>query len=290
MNSTTGSLDREALDYAAIRIQPDGRLLHISRDTKPESKSKTEHEGGSTAEAVALHSPKNPDEPLGSEKITGFSANSRRRLRRTVHSLRRDADCLFVTLTYHETRPSPDEAKEDLDRFCVALKRALPDIGIVWKMEPQERGVPHFHLLVYGVTYIPITLLVDTWHRITNEVSAEHARSGVDIERGVNEDGKLQVYLTKYMAEEYDGWPGDDERWEETGRWWGVRYKDALPWAAWEEEAVYLSDREAQHLIRYLLDAWNVDILDGVLPPSLTVCCRGNPETQLDAFLRRLRE
>jgi hypothetical protein len=83
--------------------------------------------------------------------IKGFSKNSRRRLLEMIASVKRDADLPnFMTLTYPANFPTVERAKRDLKVFLQRLDRAYPGSGYIWKLEPQERGAPHYHLLVWG--------------------------------------------------------------------------------------------------------------------------------------------
>lgn len=231
--------------------------------------------------------------PGGEEqRITGFSADSRRRLRSKMHTIRRDAEGVFLTLTYQHTDPTCREAKRHLDTFWKRLRRWLEEDGVgriscVWKMEPQERGTPHFHLIVYGVSFINAQKVSRLWHEVTDEVDHRHRKAGVDVERAVNEDGKLQAYLAKYLAKTYDHWPGPQDL-TYTGRWWGIMGRDHVPWAQWDETAVQVHQKEAERLIRDLLDEWEVDIPDDVIPPTLTVNTRGDPSKRFLEFVNRI--
>lgn len=59
----------------------------------------------------------------------------------------------FATLTYGDTYPSPAMAKGHLKRFCQAVERQYENAGksvvILWRMEFQKRGAPHFHILLW---------------------------------------------------------------------------------------------------------------------------------------------
>lgn len=57
---------------------------------------------------------------------------------------------VFVTLTYGKVYPSRFKRwKAQLKAFRAALERLYGHLGVVWKLEPQRRGAPHFHLLVF---------------------------------------------------------------------------------------------------------------------------------------------
>lgn len=210
--------------------------------------------------------------------ITGFSECSRRRLRERVHNMRRDAEGLFLTLTYHQTDPHPREAKTHLDRFWKRLRRRFSGISAIWKMEPQQRGTVHFHLIVYGVDFIPVQKLASLWHAVTNETSEKHKLAGLDLERCVNEDGKVQAYLSKYMEESVTS------PWDNSGRWWGCLSRDHLPWASWST-AKYLDRAEAQEMIQSYLRRWGVELPEGVSLPCLRVHTSGNPHDELESVL-----
>lgn len=68
-----------------------------------------------------------------------------------IASILRDAELPnFVTLTYPAKFPTVSRAKRDLKVFQQRLIRRFPGSGGIWKLEPQERGAPHYHLLIWG--------------------------------------------------------------------------------------------------------------------------------------------
>lgn len=287
------TLTKEAAGDACIRIRPEGRQLCIDRGMKPTPDHCPNADGTDDAEAVD-HTGVSPTKR---SRITGFSDASRRRLRQTIHRLRRDAESVFLTLTWHECTPTPGEAKRALDRFLKRIRRRFPDVSAVWKLEPQQRGVPHYHLLVFGLPFVPWQHLSRLWHECTAETSTEHRRSGLDVQNGARDvhsnDGKLQAYLSKYLDKCVTGWPTDQmsesdaQAWEHPGRFWGVLNRKALPVAAWGDWAVHVDHHEAAELISDLLDQWGID-LGGIVPPSLTINTRGDPEEALTDLLSRL--
>lgn len=149
----------------------------------------------------------------------------------------------FVTLTYPRRWPTPDGAKDHLRRFTSSLRCALQredgDTCFVWRMEPQQRGAPHFHLLLWhtghskiwgrastghrgwrsrlsafrgsrpesspstrsGTTpfYDAVSMLSCVWHQATDSDSADHLRCGVDLEL-LGDDKKVVNYVSKYSA------------------------------------------------------------------------------------------
>lgn len=69
-----------------------------------------------------------------------------------VAECNRDPDW-FVTLTYGADYPTAQQSKEDLriwaQRVLRLTARAGLRVAILWRVERQERGAPHFHLLVW---------------------------------------------------------------------------------------------------------------------------------------------
>lgn len=280
---------RDAHEEASIYVQSEGRMLIIDTGRSPTDVEA--HEGEIDPTGQLDHADRVPQVeeqgapavPAQEQQIAGFSSDARRRLRYRLHAMRRDADALLVTLTYHETHPHPRTAKEHLDAWWKRVRRRYPDAAAIWKMEPQERGAPHFHVLIYGLPFLPVQRACSWWHAITEEASSQHAKAGLDLEGvGVNGDGKLQAYLAGYMGEKYESWPGGVE---DVGRWWGCLGRDCLPYADWDDARIYLTSSDAKALIVDLLDRWGSDL--DVIPPALTVCCRGDPHEVVERLLDR---
>ena len=86
--------------------------------------------------------------------ITGFSRRARRAMQQKLAAVneQRVAEHRFsLTLTYPPIfSEDPDVWKKHLDRFLKRLKREYDYQAVVWKLEPQKRFAPHFHLLVFA--------------------------------------------------------------------------------------------------------------------------------------------
>lgn len=285
-------------DGAYMRVRPDGRQLTIRRHRQaPEDDRNDEGERDGSEDDTGSSSEEDSS-PEASKRgdITGFSEASRRRLRGKVHSVERDAINLFVSLTFHEWWPTPEEAKECLDRFRKRLDEVFPEWSGIWKMEPQDRGMPHFHMLIFGPEWIPVQWLSALWHEVTSDVSDYHRKSGVDIEH-IRSDGKLQSYLSKYMCTEYAHWPmgrmcdngcpeAVAEKWAKPGRFWGVHWRERIPWARWATWGVHIPNHVATRMIVDLLTEWEIDT-GGAIPPSLTINTRGDPTKRLDRLMEK---
>jgi len=165
-------------------------------------------------------------------------------------------------------------------------------------MEPQERGFPHFHLLTYGLPNVPYGKLSRLWHECTEETSTAHLKSGLDVvEVGVHaDDGRLQVYLSKYFSKDTEEWPTerlpDDvaDAWALPGRFWGIWNRSCLPVAAWSSDEIAIPKSAARWLIRKLVEAWDMDLPEGVIPPSMTINTRGDPGEYARKLLARVSQ
>jgi hypothetical protein len=132
---------------------------------------------------------------------------------------------LFLTLTYPGSfSPDPGVWKRDLDVFIKRLRRAYPDAALIWKLEPQKRGAPHFHLLLFGVEHIPYTWLRRAWFEVVGSGDEKHLLAGTRVERVKSWRGVMS-YAAKYLGkvEAAADWP------DYVGRWWGVSGRKLLP-------------------------------------------------------------
>ena len=205
-------------------------------------------------------------------RIAGFSASSRRNFVHQLESvdwssaLGRNRRDWFATLTVHEDQ-GVTHAKLALRRLRKRLLRAAPSTLAAWKLEPQKRGAPHFHLilavdlqemsdLVGGcaprsedeVDSCPVDLvrwrfedwLLEVWREVTRQpsitrVSVEEPRSS----------GGLRRYMTKYMAKGHavpPDWVG--------ARYWGF-------WGEWPRSTVVgVLHGRARWRFRRILRGW----------------------------------
>lgn len=165
--------------------------------------------------------------------ISGFSPCSRRRMIHTVRSIDRDRApfAYLVTLTYPRFfSADPDDWKRDLDTWFKALFRRAPDASAIWKLEPQRRGAPHFHVLVFSKHHIPGENLMLNWIRN----AGRNDPSSYKFHMFRKKCGELQqfeklrswngvnAYVSKYVAKCVNN--GDLPKfWVNAGRWWGKR-------------------------------------------------------------------
>lgn len=132
----------------------------------------------------------------------------------------------YVHLTYPNEWPEdPQEWKRHLNNFHRELARHIPGMCAIWRLEPQEREAPHFHLLVWG-GWVHMKWLSKTWYRIVGSGDEKHLRSATKVQ-GLESRRGAMWYTSKYLAtvdkkgrlQVYD-YP--------VGRYWGVWNKERL--------------------------------------------------------------
>jgi hypothetical protein len=164
------------------------------------------------------------------------------------------AAALFLTLTYPADYPNPRIAKRHLDTYMKRLRRKFPKLAGVWRLEFQRRGAPHFHVLLFGVDYIPMDQVQAAWGEI---IGCPHVFTRIESISGSRR--KVMAYVSKYVAKvggtpqpgseggggsppdgfntgtylTADGWvnPKTGEIECSVGRWWGVVNAADLPFA-----------------------------------------------------------
>jgi hypothetical protein len=176
-----------------------------------------------------------PGGPRG--KVTAFSHASRRRLLQTLAGIDRSNEALplFVGLTYPGAAwsPNPADWHTHLEAFYKRLCRRYPGcrISIIWRMEPQKRGAPHFHLLIFGVPYLPYTWVGAVWSAIVGG-DAVHAARCSSVQKVKSWRGVMS-YASKYMGKASGGGAvftdTDGQALMEVGRHWGVKGRQHLP-------------------------------------------------------------
>lgn len=125
--------------------------------------------------------------------ISTFSRKSRKRLLELVSRLSNDAHGVFLTATYKKLQLDHKEAKKHLDKLRRWVEYHHPESAIIWRMEYQDRGAIHFHLLVFNVGYIPAKKLTAYWQKMTGDSSYP------DVKR-IENKRKAAYYVSKYIA------------------------------------------------------------------------------------------
>lgn len=161
-------------------------------------------------------------------KIRTFSRRSRARLMRLLAKLDKSKMPCFITLTYPSSFPSAKVAKGDLKAFLKRLMRLSPQAAGVWKLEFQERGAPHFHLLVWGLNKFALQFLREwvsrAWYEVVKSRDEKHLKAGTNVQR-VRSWKSVMGYASKYLGKDVEV-PE-----QEPGRFWGTFNRKALPWS-----------------------------------------------------------
>lgn len=178
-------------------------------------------------------------------EVQMFSAKSASRLTRTARNAMPALVSQFC-LTYHRSNPDGPSSKKHLDSWLKALRRAVPDVGYLWILEFQSRGVPHFHVwLTVPFSESLWKRLGTAWNRIAEPDSQEHLWWHTE-ERVDPHTGKLQRsmlnwemngggYLRKYMSKAAQKCLPDGFGW--CGRFWG-NSRDLVP----EPDVIFAED------------------------------------------------
>ena len=136
--------------------------------------------------------------PVGGRRssVNGFSSAARRRLLVMFSKMDWQPGTLavFMTLTYPAEFPSPREAKKHLRALMERYRRAFPESSAIWRLEFQARGAPHFHLVWFGLPFIP----KETVQKLWGEVIA-YAKPFTRVE-AIRSRRKLISYVGKYVA------------------------------------------------------------------------------------------
>ncbi len=141
---------------AAGRAEPGLSKDHIP--SRPVATLVT-YKGGSLLK-LRLQTPRLHEPPPKRGDVSEFTEPSRRRFLHLLASLRREAEPVFVTLTYPDSFPTYSaDYKRHLELFSQRLRRRWPEMALIWKLEFQDRKsgenkgkiAPHYHLILYGV-------------------------------------------------------------------------------------------------------------------------------------------
>jgi hypothetical protein len=131
----------------------------------------------------------------------------------------------------------PRVAKHYLKVFVQQMRRKYPTLAVVWRMEYQSRGAPHFHLILYNAPWMDKEMIQSEWGLVVGQ-----QRPFTRIER-VKSYRQLMAYAGKYVAKQASGISGfNSDAYSHTpvisgldlsspGRVWGVIGRDNLPMA-----------------------------------------------------------
>lgn len=184
--------------------------------------------------------------------IRGFSKNAQKNLLNFMMSVDIPAvaqtfkkapqgRAFFVTLTYRKLDVPNHERKRHLEAFRKRLEYTYGKLGVIWKLEFQQRGTPHYHLMVFFPKVMEWRAFRDwcmhAWRSITGDDCYPDVVT-VYVEAG--KLGRLINYTVKYLAK---GFESDLP----TGRVWGCWNKAQIPIAE-----SYVVDLTYQDYVDYL--------------------------------------
>jgi len=200
------------------------RVLLSSAHISPRSWGEFTPEGSYLGVHVGRMQPC-PVPPTTRGVVHGFSRQSRSRLLKTLSKLNRQvvSRALFVTLTYPLSESvSFASCKRHLDSFAKRLARKFVRCGVIWRMELQKNGTPHFHLIVLNQRFIPHEWVRRCWSQIVFGGNGnEYIRTET---KRVDSFKKALSYAAKYAAKLPDDEAGDTE-----GRVWGIYGRRHIP-------------------------------------------------------------
>jgi hypothetical protein len=153
--------------------------------------------------------------------IQVFSKDARYRLFRLLHQLefRR---VTFITLTYPADFPTIGKIhKAHLKEFRRRFEIEYGKIRAVWRLEFQERGAPHYHIMFLDCPFIPVAWLCKMWHAVIRSDDDAHLKNGVDLKL-ITENSQQRLiacYVGKYISKIDERTIKDDGN--KQGRYWG---------------------------------------------------------------------
>lgn len=190
------------------------------------------------------------DPPKGGVRgeIEVFSKASRYRLFRMLHQLE-FSRVTFVTLTY--PAPYPEESrkyKAHLKEFRRRFEEKWGKVRAVWRLEFQERGAPHFHIMFLDCPFVDVHDLCWMWKCVVHSWDMAHEIIGVDVKliTDARKEALVASYLSKYIAKVDERKAGHAKR--GVGRWWGR-------WNVVDVEPLEfeITDREAERITSFAL-------------------------------------
>jgi hypothetical protein len=166
-----------------------------------------------------------------------------------------DGHVFFVALTYPAVFPTARESKRQLERFIDRHDDRWGKKWMFWKLEPQKRGAPHYHLLVGMGAGVSMEEYRGWFARAWSEIAA----AGQSV---VEQEKCRRVHQHERQCQRMESWNGVAayagkylgktflvEGWEKPGRYWGIANRAELPVVMIDDA---LDEVEGRRLKRYL--------------------------------------
>lgn len=167
-----------------------------------------------------------PNPPERKENdIKTFSSQSRKRLFELFNSLEYSSygKPVFVSATWHYDSPdNRSSLKNLLANYIHALKRQLPPFHSIWKLEYQQRGIPHFHFMILPLdkttdfdSSVISTIIKNNWLK-RKQCNCVHCKNYSIKTVSVKDYKHAMIYISKEIAKVQDRYEDHD-----LGRIWG---------------------------------------------------------------------
>lgn len=156
---------------------------------------------------------RSPDDVFTSKRgvITRFTSGSKRRMFEAIIKVG-ELPSYFLTLTYPSSFPSGKDSNRMLFVFLQRYTRR--GFQFIWRLEPQKRGAPHYHILCYGVDKPTIEEMSALWVRRMIDFNRnqprskrsavahikEHAVKAEPLANGSDSVKKVFLYVGKYLS------------------------------------------------------------------------------------------
>ncbi len=201
------------------------------------------------------------------QQVKEFTTRSRRRMSQQLAQVdwRRVFDYgigAHLVLTYPSEFPCPRKAAEHMEAWRERMRRVFgSQLFGFWKKEPQERGAPHYHLLLVVMNGQTCDGCGDYVYEVLRDVAI---RSWVEVvgsddpahavhhwrDRKVCQRVREWEHVVRYVGK-YVGKPTKTDGWDQPGRFWGKINRRAL--TVWVQGRCYRVPRKVWYDLRRTL-------------------------------------
>lgn len=136
-----------------------------------------------------------------------FEGKARKRMISALHEWRIPSKhkCYFITLTYPDLWPSSwQDWKADLEKFRRVLLAKFPQAQGFWRLELQQRGAPHYHLVIslpkgHITNRRMYAWVMREWARIAHKYDQHQGyyATRVDV---MDKQSAIYKYISKYVS------------------------------------------------------------------------------------------
>lgn len=159
-------------------------------------------------------------------KVTAFSRKSRKRLLEFfARTAQTNKPRVFLTLTYPSNMNDARTGKAHLRAFLERVRRKFPQSSAIWRIEYQERGAVHFHILFFSLPFWKVESIRKVWSEIIGEENPRIQIETIRSKRGST------FYVSKYVAKVTDAAlvSLSNLPYSHEGRHWGYFNKPQIP-------------------------------------------------------------